>query len=125
MHEFSYHTRRQNLEHLATEPLDLLVIGGGVTGTGIVWDAALRGLRVGLLEKVDFGSGTSGRSARLVHGGLRYLAHLQIGMVYESSRERRTLLRIAPHLIKPLPFLYPLYKGGKDRRFVIRAGLWM
>ena len=125
MNTFSHRTRTQNLVRLATEPLDLLVIGGGVTGTGIAWDAALRGLRVGLLEKVDFGSGTSGRSARLVHGGLRYLAHLQIGMVYESSRERRTLLRIAPHLVKPLPFLYPLYKGGKDRHFVIRAGMWM
>jgi len=102
-----------------------LVIGGGVTGTGIAWDAALRGLRVGLVEKADFGSGTSGRSSRLIHGGLRYLAQWQISMVYESSRERRTLLRIAPHLVRPLPFLYPLYKGGKDRRIKIRAGMWM
>nr|MBC8446912.1 glycerol-3-phosphate dehydrogenase/oxidase [Chloroflexota bacterium] len=125
MNTFSHHTRRHNLERLATEPLDLLVIGGGVTGTGVAWDAALRGLRVGLLEKEDFGSGTSGRSARLIHGGLRYLAHFQIGLVYESSRERRTLLRIAPHLVRPLPFLYPLYKGGKDRRLKIRAGMWM
>ena len=125
MNPFSHHTRRRNLALLATQPLDLLVIGGGVTGTGIAWDAALRGLRVGLVEKADFGSGTSGRSARLIHGGLRYLAQWQIGMVYESSRERRTLLRIAPHLVRPLPFLYPLYKGGKDRRIKIRAGMWM
>jgi len=125
MDQFSHHKRSENLQQLAAEPPQLLVIGGGVTGTGIAWDAALRGLSVGLLEKADFGSGTSGRSARLVHGGLRYLAQFQIGMVYESSRERRTLLRIAPHLIRPLPFLYPLYKGGKDRRIVIRAGMWM
>jgi len=125
MHAFSHLTRQQNLTRLATEPLDLLVIGGGVTGTGIAWDAALRGLHVGLVEKADFASGTSGRSARLIHGGLRYLAQWQIGMVYESSRERRTLLRIAPHLVRPLPFLYPLYRGGKDRRIKIRAGMWM
>lgn len=125
MKQFSHHTRKQNLRQLAAKPPQLLVIGGGVTGTGVAWDAALRGLSVGLLEKADFGSGTSGRSARLVHGGLRYLAQFQIGMVYESSRERRTLLRIAPHLVRPMPFLYPLYKGGKDRRIVIRAGMWM
>ncbi|MDH7486737.1 MAG: glycerol-3-phosphate dehydrogenase/oxidase [Anaerolineae bacterium] len=125
MNTFSHRTRSQNLERLATEPLDLLVIGGGVTGAGIAWDGALRGLRVGLVEKADFGSGTSGRSARLIHGGIRYLAQWQIGLVYESSRERRTLLRIAPHLVRPLPFLYPLYKGGKDRRIKIRAGMWM
>jgi glycerol-3-phosphate dehydrogenase len=125
MNPFSHRTRQDNLARLAAEPLDLLVIGAGVTGTGIAWDAASRGLRVGLIEKVDFGSGTSGRSARLIHGGLRYLAQFQIGLVYESSRERRTLLRIAPHLVRPLPFLYPLYKGGKDRRLVIRTGMWM
>jgi glycerol-3-phosphate dehydrogenase len=131
MPEFSSTTRARNLDHLRSDAqsgpgaLDLLVIGGGVTGTGIAWDAALRGLRVACLEKVDFGSGTSGRSARLIHGGLRYLAQFQLGLVYESTRERRTLLRIAPHLVKPLPFLYPLYKGGKDRRFVIRTGMWM
>ena len=125
MNPFSQLARLDNLRSLAAEPLDLLVIGGGVTGTGIAWDAALRGLRVGMVEKEDFGSGTSGRSARLIHGGLRYLAQFQIGMVYESTRERRTLMRIAPHLVKPLPFLYPLYKGGRDRRIVIRTGMWM
>jgi len=88
MDQFSHHKRSENLQQLAAEPPQLLVIGGGVTGTGIAWDAALRGLSVGLLEKADFGSGTSGRSARLVHGGLRYLAQFQIGMVYESSRAR-------------------------------------
>lgn len=125
MSGFSWSTRKTNLERLASERLDLLVIGGGVTGAGIAWDAALRGLHVGLLEKEDFGFGTSGRSARLIHGGLRYLAQFHIGLVYESSRERRTLLRIAPHLVHPLPFLYPLYKGGRDRRLKIRAGMWM
>ncbi|HUW10256.1 MAG TPA: FAD-dependent oxidoreductase, partial [Anaerolineae bacterium] len=79
MNQFSHQTRRENLRQLTAKPSQLLVIGGGVTGTGVAWDAALRGLSVGLLEKADFGSGTSGRSARLVHGGLRYLAQFQIG----------------------------------------------
>jgi glycerol-3-phosphate dehydrogenase len=89
---------------LGHEVFDLLVVGGGITGTGVARDAALRGLRVALVEKDDYASGTSSRSSRLVHGGVRYLEHGQIGLVFESSRERRTLQRIAPHLVRPLAF---------------------
>lgn len=101
----------------------MLVIGGGITGAGTARDAALRGLRVALVEQSDFASGTSSRSSRLVHGGVRYLEHGQVGLVFESSRERRTLLRIAPHLVRPLPFTWPVYKGARIGRWKLAAGL--
>jgi glycerol-3-phosphate dehydrogenase len=102
---------------------DLLVIGGGITGAGVARDAAMRGLDVALVEKDDFASGTSSRSSRLVHGGLRYLEHAQVGMVRESVRERDTLLRIAPHLVRPLRFTWPVYRGARIGRWKLRAGL--
>src|SRR5581483_4762872 len=86
------------LAALASSPLDVLVIGGGIVGSGIARDAAMRGLCVGLVEQADFASGTSSRSSRLLHGGLRYLAQGRIGLVHEAGRERRTIARIAPHL---------------------------
>lgn len=97
----------------ALRPLtyDLIIVGGGILGAGIARDATLRGLKVALFEKEDFSSGTTGRSTRLIHGGLRYLRHYEFGLVYEALHERRVLLRIAPHLVKPLPFLMPVYKG--------------
>jgi glycerol-3-phosphate dehydrogenase len=101
----------------------VLVIGGGITGAGIARDAALRGLRVALVERDDFASGTSSRSSRLIHGGVRYLEHGQLGLVFESSRERRTLLRIAPHLVKPLAFTWPVYRGARVARWKLAAGL--
>ena len=107
MLELSARTREAHLERLADARLDVLVIGGGITGAGIALDAAARGLAVGLVEREDFGSGTSGRSSRLIHGGARYLRHGEIGLVYESLRERRVLQRIAPHLVRPLGFLIP------------------
>ena len=102
---------------------DLLVIGGGITGAGVARDAAMRGLDVALVEKDDFASGTSSRSSRLVHGGIRYLEHAQIGMVRESVRERETLLRIAPHLVRPLQFTWPVYSGARIGRWKLRAAL--
>ncbi len=102
---------------------DLLVIGGGITGAGVARDAAMRGLEVALIEKDDFASGTSNRSSRLVHGGLRYLEHAQLGMVRESVRERETLLRIAPHLVRPLQFTWPIYAGARIGRWKLRGGL--
>jgi glycerol-3-phosphate dehydrogenase len=87
-----------------TEAFDVAIIGGGITGAGIARDAALRGLRVALVEAKESASGTSSRSSRLIHGGSRYLEHAHLHLVFESSRERRTLLRIAPHLVRPLPF---------------------
>ena len=102
---------------------DLLVIGGGITGAGVARDAAMRGLQVALVDKDDFASGTSSRSSRLVHGGIRYLEHGQIGMVRESVRERETLLRIAPHLVHPLAFTWPVYRGARVSRTKLRLAL--
>jgi len=102
---------------------DLLVIGGGITGAGVARDAAMRGLQVALVEKDDFASGTSSRSSRLVHGGIRYLEHGQVGMVRESVRERETLLRIAPHLVHSLAFTWPVYRGARVSRIKLRIAL--
>ena len=101
------------LRRLVTERFDVLVIGGGITGAGIARDAAMRGLRTALLEQRDFASGTSSRSSRLIHGGVRYLEHGHLHLVFESSRERRTLLHIAPHLVRPLAFTWPVYAGAR------------
>jgi glycerol-3-phosphate dehydrogenase len=92
---------------MAQDELDVLVVGGGITGAGVALDAAARGLSVGLVEREDFAAGTSGRSSRLVHGGARYLRHGEFGLVYESLRERNLLRRLAPHLVRPLGFLIP------------------
>ena len=116
-------TRRTRLEALARDDFDILVIGGGITGCGVARDAALRGLRVALAEKDDFASGTSSRSSRLVHGGLRYLEHGYLHLVFEASAERRRLLRLAPHLVRPLEFLWPVYAGARVPRWKLGAGL--
>ena len=110
---------------LRNTPFDVVVIGGGINGAGIARDAALRGLRVALLERDDFASGTSSRSSRLVHGGVRYLEHGYLHLVFESSRERRTLLRIAPHLVRPLAFTWPVYRGARIPKWKLSAGLWL
>ena len=89
------------------------IIGGGIVGAGVARDAAMRGLRTGLVEKHDLAFGTSSRSSRLLHGGLRYLAQGRLGLVYEASREKMILHRIAPHLAEPLPFLFPTYRGTR------------
>ncbi len=102
---------RQSLTSLAGTAFDVLVIGGGIVGAGVVRDAASRGLRPLLVERADFSSGTSGRSSRLLHGGLRYLAQWRFGLVREASVEKMTLSRIAPHLCQPLPFLFPVRRG--------------
>ena len=115
--------RRAILERLQRETFDLLVIGGGITGAGVARDAAMRGLRVALVEQDDFASGTSSRSSRLVHGGVRYLEHGALGLVFESSRERRTLLSIAPHLVRPLSFVWPVYRGARIARWKLAAAL--
>ncbi len=105
--------RSRSIESLRDETFDLVVVGGGVTGAGVVLDAASRGLRAALIERDDFASGTSSKSSKLVHGGLRYLQQGEIGLVYEALAERQRLLRNAPHLVRPLPFLIPMFgKGG-------------
>src|SRR2546425_7101192 len=110
---------------MAAEPVDVLVIGGGITGAGIARDAALRGFRTALVDKGDFGGGTSSLSSRLIHGGIRYLEQYQVRLVLEASRERRVLLRIAPHLVRPLPFLFPVYRGARVPAWQLRAGMWL
>ncbi|MGE5186703.1 MAG: glycerol-3-phosphate dehydrogenase [Acidobacteriota bacterium] len=104
---------------------DLVVIGGGITGAGIARDAALRGLNIALFEKGDFASGTSSKSSKLIHGGLRYLEHGEIGLVFESVSERRVQTRVAPHLVRPLPFLIPIYKGVRPGLEIMNVGLWI
>src|SRR5882724_9475590 len=111
------------LSRLASERFDVLVIGGGVTGAGTALDAASRGLRVALVEARDLASGTSSRSSKLIHGGLRYLEQFDFKLVYEALRERDLLVsKLAPHLVKPVSFLYPLYKKVVERPYV-GAGL--
>jgi glycerol-3-phosphate dehydrogenase len=102
---------------------DLAIVGAGINGAGIARDAAMRGLTVLLIDKGEIGGGTTSASTRLIHGGLRYLEHFEFGLVRESLRERETLLRIAPHLVKPLPMTIPIYKQSKRGRVTIRAGM--
>jgi glycerol-3-phosphate dehydrogenase len=104
---------------------DVIVIGAGINGAGIARDAAMRGLKVLLLDKGDIGGGTSSWSTRLIHGGLRYLEHGEFGLVRESLRERATLLHIAPHLIRPLPMVIPIYKGAQRGPLTLRAGMFV
>lgn len=114
---------RDILTDIENHPFDLLIIGAGINGAGIARDAAMRGLRVLLLDKGDIASGTTSWSTRLIHGGLRYLEHGELGLVRESLRERERLLHIAPHLVKPLRLSIPIYKHSKRGPLTIRAGM--
>ena len=113
------------LSRLQEETFDLLVIGGGITGAGIARDAALRGLRVALVEKSDLAHGTSSASSKLIHGGLRYLEQLELGLVREGVRERGLLMKNAPHLARPLPFLFPIYEDARVGTLQVRIGMWL
>ena len=117
------------LERLRDEPFDVLVVGGGITGAGVALDAATRGLRTALVERDDFASGTSSKSSKLIHGGLRYLQNGDVRLVYEALHERQRLLRNAPHLVRVLPFMIPvLTKDGVISRKIARAlgsAMWM
>ena len=117
--------RAQAWERLGSEQFDVVVIGGGVVGAGAALDAATRGLRVALVEARDFASGTSSRSSKMFHGGLRYLEQLEFGLVREALHERElSLTTLAPHLVKPLPFLFPLTKRWWERPYVA-AGIFL
>jgi len=105
------------------EPVDVLVVGGGIVGSGVARDAAMRGLSTVLVDRYDFAFGTSSRSSRLLHGGLRYLAQGRVGLVREASREKLVLSRIAPHLAHPLPFAFPTYKRSGWPRWKLRIGV--
>src|SRR3954471_9961533 len=116
-------SRSQTISYITREPVDLLVIGGGIVGSGVARDAAMRGLRTLLVDKYDFAFGTSSRSSRLLHGGLRYLAQGRIGLVREASVEKVIIHRIAPHLAAPLPFIFPTRSGTEWKRWKLRIAV--
>ncbi|MFN7923258.1 MAG: glycerol-3-phosphate dehydrogenase/oxidase [Bryobacteraceae bacterium] len=126
---FELDSRARNLEQLGRDTFDLLIIGGGINGAGIARDLALRAevagrpLRIALIDKAHFSSGTSGRNSQLIHGGLRYLKNFELDLVREALHERATLLRIAPHLVDPLPLILPFY--SRLDRFYYGAGLFL
>jgi glycerol-3-phosphate dehydrogenase len=113
----------RGLERIHGHTFDLVVIGGGMAGAGIARDAALRGYRTLLLERKDFAFGTTSRSSKLIHGGLRYLELFDLGLVRESLAERERLQRLAPHLVRPLPFVVPVYRGAKRGMITVRVGM--
>jgi len=123
--EFSARTRAANLERMRTESFDVLVVGGGVVGAGVARDVACRGFATALVDRSDFASGTSGKTSRLVHGGLRYLRNYRFGLVRRAVRERDLLLRNAPGLVHPLPFLIPAYADHGPSRTLLRFGLFV
>jgi glycerol-3-phosphate dehydrogenase len=124
--EFSWRTRRESLSRFAEEVFDVLIVGGGITGAGLALDAALRDLRVALVEKRDFAAGTSSRSTKLIHGGLRYLEHFDLALVREGLQERAILAENAPRLARPFPFVIPIYENRRrnyDHPLKMRLGL--
>src|SRR5207237_3182778 len=110
---------------LADGDYDVVVIGGGMAGAGVARDLALRGVSVALVEKDDFAAATTSRSSKLIHGGLRYLELFDVALVRESLRERETLNRLAPHLVRPLPFLVPLHRDASRSLIKVRIGLML
>jgi glycerol-3-phosphate dehydrogenase len=113
------------LNGIDTASFDAVVIGGGMAGAGVARDLTLRGASVALFEKGDFASGTSSKSSKLIHGGLRYLELFDFKLVRESLREKKTLERLAPHLVHPLPFLVPVYRGSRRGLITVRLGMWL
>ena len=118
-------TRQTVFARLRAQRFDLLIIGGGIVGAGIARDAAMRGLKVALIEQGDFASGTSSKTSKLIHGGLRYLEHGRVRLVFESLRERQVLRTIAPALVHPISLLLPIYEGGSRPAWRINLGLWL
>ena len=128
MTEFSWRTRSATLDQFSQDVFDVLIIGGGITGAGLALDAASRGLRTALVEKRDFAAGTSSRTTKLIHGGLRYLEQFDFGLVREALHERAILARTAPHLAEAYPFVIPIYANKKrnyDHPLKMRAGLFL
>ena len=125
MLNFSSSNRIQILQETQSEIFDLVIIGGGITGAGIALDAASRGLSVLLLEKDDFASGTSSRSTKLIHGGLRYLKQMEFKLVRQVGQERAILYQNATHLVRPEPMLLPIIEGGSLGKRSTKLGLWL
>src|SRR6187551_394922 len=111
-------SRADALGVMQRERFDVVVIGGGITGAGVALDAATRGFSVALVERDDYSCGTSSRSSKMVHGGLRYLQNFDLGLVREALLERQLMVRLAPHLVKPLPFLVPAFEGARRDRLL-------
>src|SRR6202789_3750782 len=114
---------KRDLAALAAERFDLLIVGGGAFGAAAAWDATLRGLRVALIDQSDFGSGASAECFKMVHGGIRYLQHADIRRLRSSCAERSAMLRIAPHLVNPLPIVIPTYGHGRQGKAFLAAGM--
>jgi glycerol-3-phosphate dehydrogenase len=117
--------KRMDIIEKLDQTFDVLIIGGGITGAGAARDAAHRGLKTALVEMQDIASGTSSRSSKLVHGGLRYLESAEFSLVFEAVSERRTLMNIAPHLVHPQGFLFPVYKSSRRGVFTVNLGMWL
>jgi glycerol-3-phosphate dehydrogenase len=125
MKEFSQKTRVENISRMESEIFDLLIIGGGITGAGVARDAAKRGLKVALIEARDFAYGTSSRSSKLIHGGIRYLENMEFKLVFEALSERSKLFEIAPHLVHPLRFMIPLFNDSRVGMFKMGLGMFL
>lgn len=124
MKRFSALDRTANIEEMSRDFFDLVIVGGGISGAGVARDASLRGMKVALVEAHDFASGTSSRSSKLVHGGIRYLENMEFKLVFEALSERQKLFEMAPHLAHPLRFMIPLYEGGRVGMFKMGLGMW-
>src|SRR5688572_28276367 len=125
MQSWSLSERQAALDSLASDPPELLIIGGGVAGCSAAAHAAKAGLKTVLIERRDFAYGASGHSTGLAHAGLRYLAQGRVSYVFHESRERRLLQTLAPHLVRPFHFLYPVYKGDPFPLWMVRLGTWI
>lgn len=125
MKEFSAATRKLNVFRLEDETYDLAIIGGGITGAGVARDAVSRGMKVALIEERDFAFGTSSRSSKLIHGGIRYLENKEFKLVFEALAERRLLFEIAPHLVHPLRFVLPIFEGDRVQPWLMGVGMWL
>ena len=122
---FSFKDRKSNIQKLSQNEFDLIIIGGGINGAGVARDAAQRGMKVALVEGSDYASGTSSRSSKLVHGGIRYLENMEFKLVFEALSEREKLFQMAPHLVHPLRFFIPIYKDSRVGMFKMGLGMWL
>lgn len=125
MKNFSFANRIQNIKKMKSQQFDLVIIGGGINGAGVARDAAARGMKVALIEARDFASGTSSKSSKLIHGGIRYLENMEFKLVFEALNERTRLFEMAPHLVHPLRFMIPLYEESRVGMFKMGLGMWL
>ncbi|KYG69126.1 hypothetical protein AZI87_07865 [Bdellovibrio bacteriovorus] len=125
MKNFSFANRIQNINKMKTQEFDLVIIGGGINGAGVARDASARGMKVALIEARDFASGTSSKSSKLIHGGIRYLENMEFKLVFEALNERTRLFEMAPHLVHPLRFMIPLYKESRVGMTKMGMGMWL